>query len=252
MNYARGMTHGLALGAGLMFLMDPRQGSARRAYVRDKSIRASHELEDAARVGARDLAHRIEGTIARVFTRSDEPVLGDVLVARVRSRLGHVCTHPHAVEVAAKGDGCIELKGPILAEEKQHVLSAIGHVRGVHEIDDDLEVHPRADISALQCVHRRPRRSELARMWTPATRLVVGAGAVGVALASLVLGHPLGILLGGIGALRVARSMEQRNLPMRRGAGIRVQQMQTAMRRQEEPKPTIETVAPPESFPIMP
>jgi hypothetical protein len=214
MSYARGITHGVALGAGLMFLLDPRRGGARRAYVRDKSVRASHELEDAARVGARDLAHRIEGAIARLLT-PDDPVIEDVLVARVRARLGHVCSHPHAVQVNAKGDGWIELKGPVLADEKQHVLSAIGHVRGVEEIDDDLEVHARADVPALQCEHHHPRRRALARIWTPATRLVVGAGAAALAVGSLLLGRPLGILLGGAGALRVARSVEQRNLPRR-------------------------------------
>lgn len=245
MRYARGITHGVALGAGLMFLLDPRQGGARRAYVRDKSIRASHELEEAARVGARDLSHRIEGAVARLLTRTEERVSPDVLVARVRARLGHVCTHPHAIQVKSKGDGWIELKGPVLADEKGHVLTAIGHVRGVEEIDDDLEVHARADIPALQCEHRPSRRNALVRLWTPATRLVVGAGAAALAIGSLVLGHPLGVLLGGAGALRIARSIEQRNLPVRRNGRIHVEQASTPPEQapaestsQESPVPT--------------
>src|SRR5688572_6190803 len=125
MDYARGITHGLALGVGLMFLLDPRQGGARRAYVRDKSVRAAHEVERAAEVGTRDLAHRIEGAIARVFASGRNHVEPDVLVARVRARLGHVCSHPHAIEVASKGDGYVELKGPILADEVSRVLDAV-------------------------------------------------------------------------------------------------------------------------------
>jgi hypothetical protein len=61
MSEAKAFGYGIAIGAGAMFLFDPRGGRARRALVRDKSIRVAHEVEHAAEMGARDLEHRVEG-----------------------------------------------------------------------------------------------------------------------------------------------------------------------------------------------
>jgi hypothetical protein len=204
---ARLLTYGIAVGAGLMFVLDPRQGGARRALIRDKSLRALHDVEGAAAVGSRDMAHRLEGAAARVRglggKRRDVP--DDVLVARVRAKLGHVCSHPHAIAVNSKGHGCIELKGPVLAREAASVLSAISRVPGVRMLDDDLERHPHAaDVPGLQ--GEPVRRPALARMWTPAVRLVLGLGAASVAAASLVKGNPLALVLGGGSVLALARS----------------------------------------------
>lgn len=219
MRYAHGLTHGVALGAGLMFLLDPRQGGARRALVRDKSVRVSHELEHAANVGARDLSHRLEGAVARLFApRAGETVGDDVLVERVRARLGHVCSHPHTIEVIPRGEGTIELKGPVLANEKAQLVASLGRVRGVRAIDDNLEAHAGPDIPALQCTNCRPMRRGLARPWTPATRLIVGATAAAAALASLVRGHPIPFLLGGAATLAIARSMSQQTIRVRQSS----------------------------------
>jgi hypothetical protein len=202
---ARVFTYGLALGGALVFLLDPRRGAARRAVIRDKSLRAIREIEQAAQVGSRDMTHRLEGAVARVHVRRGrEPVDDDVLVSRVRAKLGHVCSHPHAIAVNAKGGGCIELKGPILSKEASQVVSAISRVPGVTVLDDDLERHAHADVPALQGMP--VRRSPLARAWTPAVRLVLGVGAGVVALASLLQGKPLGLILGGAGVLGLART----------------------------------------------
>ncbi len=210
MGDARGMTYGLAAGAGLMFFLDPRQGGARRALIRDKSVRAAHEVEDAAFVGARDLSHRIEGAIARfIGKRHHEDVADDVLVARVRAKLGHVCAHPGAIEVIAKGNGCIELKGPIVAADANRVVAAIASVRGVREIDDDLE--RRAETGDEAALQGRAQPSPLVRLWTPATRLAAGGLAAAMAVSSLLRGRPLAFLLASASVLGIARSIEQRS-----------------------------------------
>lgn len=204
---ARLLTYGITLGAGLMYLLDPRQGGARRALIRDKSLRAIHDVESAASVGKRDMTHRMEGAAARVRGMSFAPdeVSDDVLVARVRSKLGHVCSHPHAIAVKSKGSGCVELKGPILAHEARHALSAISRVRGVHMIDDDLERHAHA--GAVPGLEGEPvKRPLYASLWTPAARLVLGLGATTLAVASFVRGNPLGLIAGGGGVLALART----------------------------------------------
>lgn len=202
---ARLLTYGIALGAGLMFLLDPRRGAARRALIRDKSLRALHEIEIAAAVGSRDMTHRISGAVARAHvTRSRDDVADDVLVARVRARLGHVCSHPHAIAVKAKGGGAVELKGPVIAREAGHVLSAISRVPGVRMIDDDLERHTHADLPVLEGA--AVKHSPLAAVWTPALRLVLGLVAGAVALTSLSKGNPVGLVAGGVSMLGLARA----------------------------------------------
>ncbi|MDF2696168.1 MAG: hypothetical protein K0S65_4551, partial [Labilithrix sp.] len=209
------LTYGIALGAGLMFLFDPRRGAGRRAIIRQKAASAAHEVEIAAGIGARDLEHRAEGALARLasFFGLTEPrvVSADVLVARVRAELGRVCSHPRAVDVVAKGDGCIELKGPILGEEVDRVLDAVAHVQGVKLIDAELEVYDAAgDHPALQGPTFRPKRRLFA---SPASRLFLGIGGAGVCLASLIKGSALGLLAGGAVVVGAARSIAHRGGP---------------------------------------
>jgi hypothetical protein len=198
-------TYGIVVGAGLMFFLDPRQGGARRARVRDKSVRAIHEVEDAAGIGARDMSHRAEGVIARL-RRGERPMPSDdVLRERVRSALGRVAAHPHAIRVKALGDGCIELSGPILAADVDDVLSLVCHVRGVDAVENRLEIHEtEVGVPALQ--GEPSRRSRLVRV-APAAKLAAGALAACVALVSIVVGKPLGLLLGGGSVLAIAHDV---------------------------------------------
>lgn len=201
--------YGFAVGAAVTYLLDPRQGGARRAKIRDKSVHVKHELEHAADMGFRDLAHRAVGLIARTRNGSRRvDVSPDVLAPRVRSMLGRHCSHPHAIEVSVLGEGAIRLKGPILRSDLDDVLDAISDVRGVRMIDNELEVHETPDIDALKGEsHRRP----VAHRTTPATKLVFGLVAASTAMASIAKGDPLGLLLAGGGMYALARSVNTRS-----------------------------------------
>lgn len=209
MSHARDLALGVAIGAALMFLLDPRRGSARRALMRQKSARAAHEIEAAVGIGTRDLGHRMHG-IASVAFGKRRPVEAppDVIVARVRSKLGRLSSHPHAVQVESKGDGAIVLKGPILRTELERVLAGLARVRGVHEIESELEVHDRPDIPALQGGSEKPPPRPLR---TPAARFVLGIAAASFGVTSLLKGHPLGALAGGAIMLALAHSIARRN-----------------------------------------
>ncbi len=204
---ARAFNYGLMTGVTMMYFFDPRQGAARRARVRDKSVKAVHDVEQALRIGSRDAAYRLRGIAAELSQPRSEVVPDDVLVQRVRSRLGRVCSHPHAIRVAAKGGGSIELKGPILRSDVDRVLGAVSRVRGVTDIDNDLEIHEGPDVSALQGA---PLRSPNGVRLAPATKLAIGVGSAGVALLSLLTNHPLGLVLGGAGTLAIARNIKMR------------------------------------------
>jgi hypothetical protein len=182
----RAFTYGVALGAGAMFLYDPERGASRRARFREASTRIVHRLEHGVAVGRRDLANRVHGVEARAraLPSRSEPVSPDVLIARVRSRLGRVSSHAHAIQVNAKEGNGIELKGPALSAEHDRIVRAASRVRGVRFIDDDLVVYAEADgVAGLQ--GGAPRASHGGGKTPPATRLLMGVAIAGVLVSPL-------------------------------------------------------------------
>src|SRR5438045_3639814 len=95
---------GVGLGASLMYFLDPNKGRRRRALAVDQLTRLMHEGECALDVARRDAVNRTQGILAE--TRSamnDEPIPDDrVLSERVRSQLGRIVSHPHAINVIAR------------------------------------------------------------------------------------------------------------------------------------------------------
>ncbi len=77
MRHPISFTKGLLVGAGLMYLFDPRQGRRRRALVRDRAVRAGHEIEDELEGRARDLGHRAKGRAAEAPSRAVEREVDD-------------------------------------------------------------------------------------------------------------------------------------------------------------------------------
>ena len=196
---------GAAIGAGLLYLFDPLRGRRRRAVARDKAVHAVHAGEAALGRAARDLAHRSRGVLAKAGARmrSDGPE-DRVLEDRVRSRMGHVVSHPHAIEVLAD-DGEVTLAGEIVDTEAAGLLAAVRSVRGVRKVDDQLRVHKSAEgISALQGGSSRARAS---RSWPPAKRLLATAAGGALALAGLRRRDKLGIALSTAGLGLIARGM---------------------------------------------
>ena len=55
------MLAGMGLGAGLMYIFDPRMGRRRRATARDKIVSMAHQAQDAADVVTRDMKNRARG-----------------------------------------------------------------------------------------------------------------------------------------------------------------------------------------------
>src|SRR5262249_31799674 len=145
MNKGVTLAIGLAVGARLMYLLDPDRGRRRRARLRDKIKHRAHKAGDALEVAAADLAHRATGRAAETRARfRREDVSDPVLVGRVRAKLGRVVSHPRAIAVAAD-QGRVTLSGPILAGEVDDLLSAVAAVRGVREVENRLEMHEQAD-----------------------------------------------------------------------------------------------------------
>jgi osmotically-inducible protein OsmY len=154
MNKQGNLILGMALGAGLMYLLDPDRGRRRRALLRDQVVHGGRELEelkDAAAASSRDLQNRIRGVVAETRNRlRREDVDDSVLEARVRSEIGRLVANPRAIFVTAS-NGRITLSGPVLADEVEHLLSSILHVRGVSGVVNQLDVHQSpGDVPGLQ------------------------------------------------------------------------------------------------------
>jgi hypothetical protein len=55
------MLAGMGLGAGLMYVLDPRMGRRRRALARDRAVRMGHRAQEAVDVVTRDMRNRARG-----------------------------------------------------------------------------------------------------------------------------------------------------------------------------------------------
>jgi BON domain len=169
---------GLVVGAAVMYLMDPEGGGRRRAVVRDRGVGFWHDAQDFFSKAGRDLRNRIRGRVAVARGHlHHEWSSDDVVVERVRAKLGRYVSHPHAVKVTSE-DGVVTLSGPILRAETERLISAISSVSGVREVMNLLEEHGSAEnIPALQgrarAIGERPEWAQ--ETWTPALQLLIGA-----------------------------------------------------------------------------
>ncbi|HVI25819.1 MAG TPA: BON domain-containing protein [Xanthomonadaceae bacterium] len=129
-----------ATGALVMYFLDPDRGRRRRALVRDRAVSAGGEVGDFARVKSRRVADRTRGLVARTREHfSHEPLSDDRLQARIRSQLGRLVEHPHAVEVKVQ-NGRVVLSGNAHADEIDALVDAVEAMRGVEAVDSRL--HP--------------------------------------------------------------------------------------------------------------
>ena len=130
------------LGAGVMYVLDPRLGRRRRALVRDKAQACWHRMGKFLSQTARDARQRTYGLIAETQTQirgADVPE-DAVLIARVRAYIGHVVSQVETVDVTAH-QGRVTLSGSIAAHEVEKLLSAVASVAGVTAVVNRLEIH---------------------------------------------------------------------------------------------------------------
>jgi len=168
---------GIGVGAGLMYVADPAVGRRRRGRLRDVAAHTSKALKTAAEARTHDVENRLSGLTARsrlLFSAAETPI-DDVLIGRVRARLGRLVSHPHAIEVHVS-KGVVTLSGGVAAAEASRLLSEVAHIRGVVGVEDRLN---RLTVGSGE--------GGIARhgQWTPPARaLMSAAGFLLLALAS--------------------------------------------------------------------
>jgi hypothetical protein len=218
---------GLGLGAGLMYLLDPDAGRRRRARLRDKVVHTANRFEHYLDTAARDLGHRAQGLAAETRAMlAGRAAPDDVLVERVRSKLGHCVSHPHAIEVKAR-DGRVVLSGPILEREVSILLACVASIRGVAVVENQLEVHRHAgNVARLQGgrKHGGNWAESVRTSWSPTARLLACAVGCGLMANCLAKRTPLAALLGTVGfglCVRGVTNLELKHL-VDLGGGRRV------------------------------
>jgi uncharacterized membrane protein len=166
-----------ALGAAFTYFSDPNRGKRRRVLVRDKATKTWHRFTALTDKAQRDLFNRAGGAYSEITGAfEDHHTENSVLIQRVRSRVGRVVSHPHAIEVSVE-NGKTVLKGPILQDEAGHLLSVVKSVPGVEDVANRLEIHEDAGkLSSLQGGVPRTSRSEFTQQnWAPALRMAAGS-----------------------------------------------------------------------------
>jgi hypothetical protein len=176
------MLTGAGFGAGAMYMLDPDLGVRRRGLVKDQFERLPNSWQQAAQITARDLKNRTIGFVSEARARLfDEELNDEVLVGRVRSKLGFLVRHPGAIEVQAE-NGRVILSGAALADETEQLIDGVLAVRGVRELENRVQVHDQpGNAPMLQGDKPKPTGQRLdvwQRHWSPATRFLIGAGSI--------------------------------------------------------------------------
>ena len=129
---------GTAIGAGLMFLLDPDRGRGRRALARDRILSAGRHAGEDVGAKARRLRNRARGVVAdarsRMYAHTEDD---DAIAERVRTEMSRVVTRPGAVVVQVE-DGVVTLSGELPEHERELLIAAARGVRGVRDLEDRL------------------------------------------------------------------------------------------------------------------
>ncbi len=215
------LLRGMAIGALGVFLLDPQQGRRRRALLRDQVIHGMRKGGELSRAASRDISFRARGAAAALARlRRGDHVSDDVLIERVRARLGRYVSHPRAIQVSlSPATGAIMLTGDVLTRERAGLLRAVGSVRGVRGVEDLLIAHERADVPSLQG-GKQPSGEPpefLKRSWSPAARAASGGTGAALLVYAFARGGLLGVAALAMGAVLLARTGTNRpRLPRQR------------------------------------
>lgn len=132
------------LGSMAIYLLDPDRGHSRRALIRDRVRGELNAKQKTLDVMTHDFQHRIKGVQHRVRSKMQVDNADDtILRERVRAALGHVCSHPRSIHVSVQ-NGIVQLSGPVMADEAQHVLNSVRMVRGINTVHNLMTTHQSA------------------------------------------------------------------------------------------------------------
>lgn len=134
-----------AIGAGLMFLMDPQRGRSRRAWLTDKVTSMVRQTGGSFYQTGKHLKNRASGIAAEAGSRFQSGggyVSSEQLLQRVRSEMGHLVDQPALIQVLADANGSVTLTGTVASDESDDLIAAIEAIPGVYLVINRLDVSP--------------------------------------------------------------------------------------------------------------
>ncbi len=210
----------LGIGAGLMYFFDPQHGERRRTMVRDKANSFVNDFNDSLDNAVEGARNRMRGVLSEMTAKlSNEGAPDWILEERVRSNLGRVA---RGIDVRAQG-GRIVLGGPVLREDEDVVVKTAMRTRGVHDVDNQLQVFDNPeDIPSLR--DEMPQQRQTTNL-SPTTRLLTSVGGSLLTLYGLTRRGVAKPVLSTAGLVLTARgvtNMDTRSLLGMGENGIRV------------------------------
>lgn len=163
--------------AALMFFLDPKRGSRRRALVRDKMSHLAKDTGRSLSKAGRDLGNRTRGVAAETWSwaRPHQAAEDEVLEERVRSKIGRCVSQPNAIEVSAR-NGMIILRGDIVESEVRKLMSSAYSVRDVKGVRNEMRTHNNeSEIPGFPIARHGGNGGFLKRAQVPGVRLALGA-----------------------------------------------------------------------------
>lgn len=137
------LTAGLGLGAGLMYLCDPDRGRGRRSQLIAEASGILHRRENRLEKRGKYFFNRLRGLAVKVAEEiaPEEQPKDEVLLERIRSRIGHIVANPHEVQVHVE-KGVVTLEGKLGHPERHHLRREIRAMHGVKRVNARLGRRP--------------------------------------------------------------------------------------------------------------
>ncbi|HWE04222.1 MAG TPA: hypothetical protein VG326_17585 [Tepidisphaeraceae bacterium] len=120
-----------AVGAGMMYFMDPLRGRSRREEVWNKTSEAVRNAGDLMRATGTDLANRFYGS--RGGARQLK-IDSRELINEIRARVGGWIAKPNDVQFLTDADGSVTVTGHVVRDELERLLTHLHDVPGVNTI----------------------------------------------------------------------------------------------------------------------
>jgi gas vesicle protein len=133
-----------AVGAGIMYIIDPRLGRARRAWLMDKSRSIVNRTGKSFYRTGRHMANKTKGVVAETRGAAED------LAERVQSSLQGILSDPRVVRVTSDLNGTITLMGRLAADQYDRVLRMAESVPGVCAVVNRLERMGSSDTTSSQ------------------------------------------------------------------------------------------------------
>jgi uncharacterized membrane protein len=232
---------GIALTAGITYLLDPTSGRRRRAVVREQVEKAAHKLNDGTRATRADLADRAQrlagqcksqakslagqaksmaGSVAsqaKSIVKPD-PTRDDIVAARARAALRRKLSDSSSIGVVAD-QSRLMLHGYVRPQEHETVRECLRDVAGTREVLDHLIER---DSGNGDSAPRSLRRFDLSReQWDAAPRFLIGGLGAALIAFGIKQRSALGLLGAAAAIPMIARSAMNRPLKrVGRGYGV--------------------------------